>query len=49
MNDLSNLDIRTAIIESILKTFDTMLSLDVEYSEVESPVPFSLAVIRMVF
>lgn len=37
MNDLSNLDIRTAIIESILKTFDTMLSLDVEYSEVESP------------
>ena len=37
MNDLSNLDIRTAIIESILKTFDTMMSLDVEYSEVESP------------
>jgi flagellar motor switch protein FliN len=37
MNDLSNLDIRTAIIESILKTFDAMMSLDVEYSEVESP------------
>jgi flagellar motor switch protein FliN len=37
MNDLSDLDIRTAIIESILKTFDTMMSLDVEYSEVESP------------
>ena len=37
MNDLSNLDIRTAIIDSILKTFDTMASLDVEYSEVESP------------
>jgi hypothetical protein len=37
MNDFSNLDIRTAIIESILKTFDKMMSLDVEYSEVESP------------
>ena len=37
MNDLSNLDIRTAIIESILKTFDAIMSLDVEYSEVESP------------
>lgn len=36
MNDLSNLDIRTAIIESILKTFDAIMSLDVEYSEVES-------------
>ena len=37
MHDLSDLDIRTAIIESILKTFDAMMSLDVEYSEVESP------------
>ena len=37
MNDLNDLDIRTAIIESILKTFDAMMSLDVEYSEVESP------------
>jgi flagellar motor switch protein FliN len=37
MNDFNNSDIRTAIIDSILKTFDAMLSLDVEYSEVESP------------
>lgn len=37
MDDLSNLDVRTAIIESTLKTFDAMMSLDVEYSEVESP------------
>ena len=37
MNNLSNLDIRTAIIESVLKTFDAMTALEVEYSEVEPP------------
>ena len=46
MNDLSNLDIRTAIIESTLKTFDTTMSLDVEYSEVESPDSFAGDIIQ---
>ncbi|UCG08288.1 MAG: flagellar motor switch protein FliN [Desulfobacterales bacterium] len=37
MNNLNNSDIRTAIIESILKIFDAAMSLDVEYTEIESP------------
>lgn len=36
MNDQNNLDIKTPIIESILKTFDTMVSMDVEYTDIES-------------
>lgn len=36
MNDQNNLDIKTPIIECILKTFDTMVSMDVEYTDIES-------------
>ena len=37
MNDQNNLDIKTPIIESILKIFDTMLSMEVEYIDIKSP------------
>jgi len=35
MNDINNFDIKAQLIESVLEIFDSMLSLEVEYSEIE--------------
>jgi flagellar motor switch protein FliN len=37
MNDQNSLDIKAQIIESVLEIFDTMLSMDVEYSDISAP------------
>jgi flagellar motor switch protein FliN len=37
MNDINNLDIRTHIIDAIVNVFDTMVSLEVEFSDSEPP------------
>jgi len=37
MNDINNFDIRTHIIDAIVDVFDTMVSMEVEFSDSEPP------------